>query len=734
MTIPDVPEQIPGQSTINLPAVPNPFLSIWWSTQTVSNVPENVMGWLVAQGYEVTGVTQDTTTVPPTNTFALTREGMKPLEVLLSLCNSYTIAANDARTANQIRYNEILTNWTTLIDSSHDQFNAQTTEQNAQAGVFLTDLDDYMTAIETLIADNQSELALDAAEAKTALVAMESRLAELEDNAAASAVTINSLLAEQEASLAAYIAEYNSRLAELDQNATSHLAAVLAEVTNQGTVLESHVADYEQQVTLLANNYTLHEADLDGLLANVAAHVATYETDVNAILTLLDTDYQAIDTDLGAIQTSAGSLVSTHATDYQAILDLLSSDYSTHATTTRAIIAFLGTDFTAHAAETRDITDTLASDYLAHSPAATAFLEGLGTTELARINEEFASRLSVQLQQLVSRGLSTSTLIADITERNQRDRDEQIQLLNDRLNREKFENQHRLYEQQRAMRAQTMDNEHRLYEQQRAMRVQTADNEHKLYEQQLGMRTRNLDGENQLHSVRQEVLRYQASLISGVHALLQDVRNRTLAGKQALFSARDANERLGIEVKSSLYAKLQDVRQRTLESLDRVYQLRDVYAKWANTESHRRYEQLQQVQQLFVDAAQRQLSANQDVTRSEMSQRDILLQQLQSALTSVLSGKERFSTLLMQIGTALSEAKHRAIAERMNTAAQRLEGWKSVAAENRALMAYQLDTRNQLLIGLYSFVERREDISPEWKDMSSMIAGLGDSGGGWIQP
>ena len=61
--IPQVPEQDPGQSFLILPRVINPFLSVWWSTQTVSQVPENVMGWLVAQGYEVTGITQDTSTL-----------------------------------------------------------------------------------------------------------------------------------------------------------------------------------------------------------------------------------------------------------------------------------------------------------------------------------------------------------------------------------------------------------------------------------------------------------------------------------------------------------------------------------------------------------------------------------------------------------------------------------------------------------------------------------------------
>ena len=731
--IPEVPLFDPGQSQLFLDDVRNPLEGVWFTTQTISQVPENVMGWLVAQGYEITGITQDTSTTPPTNYFALTKQGMDNVRAVTELCNSYTIAANDARWSNQVRYNEVILNWSQMILSSHGQFDAQTEEQNAQAGVFMTDLDEYMTAVETLIDDNRSQLVLDAAEAKAALVEMDSRLADLETNAAANAVIIGTLLTEQETNLQTYITDYDSQLTELDQNVAAHIATVLGEVDALETVLESHVVDYLQQFDSLTSNYNAHLADIDELLATVAENVSTYTGDVNSILDLLDTDYQSVDADLGEIRTSAGAIVSTHAVDYQAILDLLAGDYSTHATLARSIVAFLATDYTPHATATRSITATLLSDYTTHDGAARGFLDGLGATELARINEEFAARLATQLQMLVTRGLSTSTLITDVTERNGRDRDEQIQLLNDRLNRERFENQHKLYEQKRSVRGQTMDNEHRLYEQQRVMRGQTVDNEHKLYEQQLGMRTRMMDGENQLHSVRQEVLRYQASLISGVYALLQETRNRVLSGKQAIYAAKDASERLGIEVQSQLYAKLQDVRQKTIEATDRIYQLRDVFAKWSNTETHKLYEQLQQIEQLLLDAVERQHKAKQDVTRAEISQRDILLEQLQSALNALLGGKERFSTLLLNNASTLSDHKNKAIAQRLDTAVKRLDGWKAVADDNRKMMAYQLDERNKLLIGLYNFVERREDVGPDWTDGAKMIAGLGDSGG-WIQP
>jgi hypothetical protein len=260
------------------------------------------------------------------------------------------------------------------------------------------------------------------------------------------------------------------------------------------------------------------------------------------------------------------------------------------------------------------------------------------------------------------------------------------------------------------------------------------ENQHRLYEQQLTMRSRNLDGANQLHGVRQEILRYQASLISNTYGLQQEIRNRVLAGKQAIFASKDANEKLALEVRSNLYAKLQEVRQRTIESLDRVYQLQDVFAKWENGETHKLYEQVQQVESLFLAGFDKEYAAKQDVVRVDISQRYSLLQQTQEALRALISGKERYSSILMQNAVTLAEHKHKVIVEKMNVAIKRLDGWQTIADQNRQLMAYQLDERNKLLIGLYSFVERREDIAPEWKDMSQMIAGLADSGGGWLTP
>ena len=332
VNIPVVPaEDLSTLEEIHLSNVNNPYAAVWWAAQTVTGVPETVMGWLVAQGWEITGVSQDASTVPPTIYYSLAKQGMQPNQMLLTLCNHYTEAAQNAQSANEVRYNETLRDWKELIGSTQTHFQSQVDSHNMYWGFYLTDLADYMDVIDEAIATNRDNLGI---------------------------------------------------------------------------------------------------------------------------------------------------------------------DYELHKTTTRDLLV------------------------------------GLGTTEVARINEQFASSLSEQLQRLTDQGLYSSAVAVDITARNHRDRDEQLQKHYDSLAREKLGNEHQLYTQR----------------------------------------------------------------------------------------------------------------------------------------------------------------------------------------------------------TQLAEHYHKAIAEQMNTSAARLEGWKNVADQNRQLMAYQIDTKNQLVVGLYGFVERRDDVAPEWRDMVQMIAGLGDAAGGWLTP
>lgn len=395
-TIPTVPAEDPDQSQLGYTSDASPYSLYWWTSQTITDIPSDSVGWLVAQGWQITDITYDRRATPPIPSYAMARDSLQNFRILQSLLNSYTIARNDAKFYNSVRYNEVVADWTEMLSSSQEQFVAQTSQQNTHVALYLGDLATYMDRLDTLI------------DANTAIL----------DAAIASSV---------------------------------------------------------------------------------------------ALLTDTQTEYDAFDT------------------DFAGVLALLDSDYTTHVTT------------------------------------ATDFLTDLGETELARINEKFAGVLSVQTQQLMDRGLYSSAVATDIAARNTRDKNEEIAALNDRLNREKFENQHRLYGQQVSMRGQTMA------------------------------------GKDRLYALVQEVLRYRQAQ-----------------------TMRDAE---------------------------------------AST-SHR----------------------------------------------------------------------FKAITEMMNISMARLQGLQGQHTDGMKLMSYQLDIRNQLLVGLYGFVERREDVGPQFAELTQIATALGDAGGGWVTP
>jgi hypothetical protein len=511
-----VPYHKPDQTEITLLKVVNPYLSLWWSTQTVTNIPDEAVGWLVAQGWEISAMTYVTDTQPPTPRYAMSKDGMQAWQVLLSLCNSYTVSANEARTANQQRYNEILSDWKLLIYSTHTHFVAQDSQRNGAAGNYILAVTNCEQAIDSLIQSTAISLAFESPTATAALKAMDAKSAELETNASDNLTTIEALLTAQTGYLTSFLSDFSAKLNELDTNYTAHLATI------------------------------------------------------NTLLTAADTDLTA------------------HAKDYAADINTLSDDYATHAL------------------------------------AAPNYLSSLGSTELARIKEEFAASLAVQLQDLTDKGLYTSAVAEDITARNTRDKSERITQLNDELNRQKLNNQH------------------------------------KLYEQQVGMRTQVLNGRERLHQTRQGV------------------------------------------------------------------------TQWKSGQRERLLEQIQQIVTQHLAGIDKQHAARHEVSRTAMAERDVLFAQLQDAVKAAAANKERYATDVLQQASTLAEHKHKAIAETFNRYTVRLEGLKYLAQETMQLMTYQLEARNKLITDLYAFVERREDVGPEWKDMSELIVGLGDAP--WLQP
>ncbi len=378
--------------------------------------------------------------------------------------------------------------------------------------------------------------------------------------------------------------------------------------------------------------------------------------------------------------------------------------------------------------------DELEDDHVDHSITATAFLTDLGATELARITEQFAASLTTQLQQLTNDGLYNASRASDITQRNLRDRDEQIQALNDRLNREQWENQHRIYEQEVAMRRNRLDGKDKVHGVEQGVIQSHVGQITSRFGLQQSARDRTMAGEDRLHAVRQEIYRYQAAQIVGLHQLQEGLRDRTLNGKTTLYGLREANSRLNIQTETQLYEAGQTLRQLLIQEAGRLQQLQQAITSWETSQRDTLLQQIQQIALQRSEGIEKQHAAQQDISRVAMGERERLLGMLNDAVKGIITGKERYSSLTMQQASTLAEHKHKVIVEKMNESATRLSGLQQKHAENMELMKYFLSERNQLLIGLYGFVERREDTYPSFENMVQLTTGLGDAGGGWVTP
>ena len=242
MTLPVPDHDVPNWS-INIPDRVSPWSATWWSTVVVTNIPGDSVGWLLAQGWTIASVSYDTSTIPATPRYSMTKQKFSTSTVLQHLLDDFTNRDNTAKWANEVRYNSVVEHWAGLVDNTEDYLDTQAQQQAEHVALYLTNLDTYMNDINT---------------------------------------------------------------------------------------------------------------DIDATETNYTSHVTT----------------------------------------------------------------------------------------------ATNFLDGLGTTDEARIREHFAASLATQTQQLVDNGLYSSGRITDITARNTRDLNEELAKHNDRINREKWENQHKLYEQQ----------------------------------------------------------------------------------------------------------------------------------------------------------------------------------------------------------------------------------------------------------------------------------------------
>ena len=90
VNLPVVPEEIPDQSNLSLIDAPTPYSALWWSSQTITGIPESSVGWMVSQGWQITSVTYIQDGQPPTPRYNMSKQALDNSQILQSLLNEYT--------------------------------------------------------------------------------------------------------------------------------------------------------------------------------------------------------------------------------------------------------------------------------------------------------------------------------------------------------------------------------------------------------------------------------------------------------------------------------------------------------------------------------------------------------------------------------------------------------------------------------------------------------------------
>jgi len=266
----------------------NPFSSGWFNLETIDNIPQDAVGWLVAQGWNITDVTYDTTKTPKVPYYDMKRESLKNWVILQDLLQRFVDKDNDALLLNAIRYNDILASWDNMLETSHDHFNQQEVARDEYEVQFVADLAKYMDEIDALIDHNQdvslADYSLHAPKAEQFLTDLgTAELARINETFAASLAEQLQTLVDKGLSTSIIVVEVKARnTRDRDEQIAAHKDRLSREK------LDNEHKLYDQQTRLseirhrgIAEKSSQAAARLEGLksMYDECARLMTYQLD-----------------------------------------------------------------------------------------------------------------------------------------------------------------------------------------------------------------------------------------------------------------------------------------------------------------------------------------------------------------------------------------------------------------------------------------------------------------------
>lgn len=485
---------------------------------------------------------------------------------------------------------------------------------------------------------------------------------------------------------------FAAKLTELGSGHGQFVSQIETILGNQNAALGQFKGRADTILAQLAGDFTTHNAaiaDLESAAETVAeSHIVAYEAKLDEIEAGVDTvesQLLALIGDTEAVNLEYESKALEVLTGMEGDLTGLNADIGSELGKLDAAVA-------SHSATYRGLLALFLADYASHAATTRALLDGLGETERARINEQFDNLLTQTRQNLVDRGFYASALVAQTDARVERERSEALVALADRLAREQVAH------------------------------------EHQLYGEQTGVRDRQLQGEQYLHSLQDAAIKYRAQWSEKLYEQMRALRQTTLGVHDSLrqvFSAFTAQE---MAVRERVFGWGQDARRMVAESKQAIYQIREALSRRKADSEFKLADTLRAIRGMRLSIADRELTATLDVNRFAAEAREAIVNQLNAYIQAHADGVSKYAAQTIQNAQFLAGVRQAAIADHIRTRFQYCTGVSDANRQQQQLYQYQIDTRNNLAVGLFEFMERREDTYPDLDKMGNIAMGLGDAG------
>ena len=625
-------------------------VSQWYYSSFAPGIPDTVAPYLAAHGFLVVGGAPYHIDGEHAgfllNMNRITFSHADSIQVML---NAMVFAYNEGRTLNDRRYDDLVAGWKESLAFQQEEADSIETAFNASHTLLVADLDAITVGAPTL-------------EEWTSALA-----------------TLNAKLDEYDVDVAELIASYS-----LDGTALN------TAITTSFTQLTNALNTYRQEVATLKTKQLAVETNIGAVITTETSALTGDVTQINAALDELDGEY---DTHLASANAASAAMelaITSFATDSSTIIDTLEAEQTAHESVIATLLSEITAAFTATESTLTGLLSDLTSDYSSHVTTATAFLTDLGATELARINEKYDSIKANQNQNLVSRGFSSSAIVTQMEIQVERERNQELVQHNDLINREKFENQHRLYGQQQALRGSHIGLHQQLLSAEQQTIQYRTDSTERLNNQSQDIRRLSLQSRQETERMRAELFRLQVAVSESYSQIFLGIKTQAVSGKSEIQRARVAVSRGHAEDYQRIFTQIAETFSRSLSGEDR----------FAGLDAQLRGQQ-QTILARLEDLGQSWTQTQAGMLESGISRRG------DSASVDSQVRQAYYDTIIRQ---------------RVAVSQGRLSG---ATAKGELLRSLVNETTN-VAAALFGFAERREDTYPGIGDMAGLVTSLGD--------